>query len=182
MLNKGTAISFINALLEVAKDKGLFDQVENDLELICEVISRYDAFLKIIFNPSITRKDKKKLLKKIFGKSVSQLTMNFLNLIVDRRKEKMLQFFPMVSKDVICAKKGVVTAEVQTVIPLKDDRLEKLKKTLESITGKVVEIKVVENPSIIGGLVIRIGNKLIDGSIANRLKELKTRLLTVQTA
>ena len=182
MLDKSVAITFIDALLEVATKKGLFEQVEKDLDLVCDVITKHGDLKKVLFHPSITRIDKKDLIKKVFGKSVSDLTRNFLNLLVDRRKEYVLEYIPLVYKDTVDEKKGVLKAKVQTVIPLAGDRLNNLKRRLNNLTGKTVEVEVVRDPNIIGGLVIQFGNKMIDGSVAGRLRNLKTRLLELRTA
>jgi F-type H+-transporting ATPase subunit delta len=60
--------------------------------------------------------------------------------------------------------------------------LDNFRKLLKKITGKTVELEVVQNPNILGGMIIQIGNKRIDGSVANKLKNLKTRLLSLRTA
>lgn len=182
MLDKSVAITFVNALLEVAAKKGQFEQIEKDLDLVCDVITRHEDFKKVLLHPSVTRNDKKDLIKKVFGEPVSGLMRNFLNLLVDRRKELVLESIPDVYKKTIDEKKGVLRAKVQTVIPITGDRLNNLKKRLAKITGKSVEIEVVKDPQILGGMVIRIGNNMIDGSVASRLKNLKARLLELRMA
>ena len=182
MSDKSTAIIFVDALLDVAKKKGTFEQVEKDLDLVCNVITKFDNFRKILFHPSVTRDEKKKLIKKVFGEAVSDLTRNFLNLLVDRRNEGILEFVPEVYKGVVDEKKGVLKAKVQTVIPLTGERLNTLKKRLDKLTGKMVEIEAVQDSNILGGMVIQIGNRMVDGSVASRLKNLKTRLMEIRTA
>ena len=182
MSDKSTAIIFVDALLDVAKKKGTFEQVEKDLDLVCNVITKFDNFRKILFHPSVTRDEKKKLIKKVFGEAVSDLTRNFLNLLVDRRNEGILEFIPEVYKGVVDEKKGVLKAKVQTVIPLTGEQLNTLKKRLDKLTGKMVEIEAVQDSNILGGVVIQIGNRMVDGSVASRLKNLKTRLMEIRTA
>lgn len=182
MLDKSVAITFVNALLEVASKKGQFEQIEKDLDLVSDVVTRYDNLKKVLFHPSITRDDKKELIRKVFGEPVSDLMRNFLFLLVDRRKEEILEFIPEVYKAVTDEKKGIIKAKVHTVIPLTGDRLNKFKRKLSKITGKTVELEVIHNPDILGGLVIQIGNRMINGSVANRLNNLKSKLLSVRTA
>ena len=181
MLDKSVAITFINALLEIASKKGQFEQIEKDLDLVCDVITKHDNFKKVLFHPSIPRSGKKDLITSVFGKSISDLMINFLCLLVDRRKEKILEFIPDVYRAVADKQKDVVKIMVQTVVPLTGERLDNFRKRLKKITGKTVELEVVQNPNILGGMVIQIGNKMIDGSVANRLKNLKTRLLSLRT-
>lgn len=181
MLDNSVAITFINALLEVALKKGQFEQIEKDLDVFCGIITKYDKLKKILFHPSISRDDKKDLIRRVFGKSVSGLMVNFLNLLVDRRREGIIEFIPEVYKPAVDDKRGVIKAKVQTVISLTGERLDDFKKKLKKLTGKTVEVDVVQNPEILGGMIIQIGNTMIDGSVASRLKNLKTRLLSLRT-
>lgn len=182
MLDNSVAVTFVNALLEVAVKKGLLEQIEKDLDLVCDVITRNVNFKKVLLHPSVTRNDKKNLIKKVFGEMVSGLMRNFLSLVVDRRKELVLESIPGVYKKAIDEKKGILRARVQTVIPLEGDRLNNLRKRLDKITGKQVEVEIIKDPQILGGMVIRIGNTMIDRSVASRLKNLKARLLELRMA
>jgi len=182
VLDKSVAITFVNALLEVAAKKGLFEQIEKDLALVSDVITKHGDVKKILFHPSITRNEKKMLIKKIFGTSASDLMTNFLNLLVDRRKEEILEFLPAIYKETVDSNKGVIKARVTTVAPLTENQMNGLKKHLDKLTGKKVEIEVVQDPQILGGIMIRVGNTMVDGSIAGRLKNLRTRLLELRTA
>jgi F-type H+-transporting ATPase subunit delta len=182
VLDKSVAITFVNALLEIAAKKGLMERIEKDLALVSDVITKHGKLEKTLFHPSITRNEKKKLIKKVFGASVSDLMVNFLNLLVDRRRERIVEFLPAIYKETVDASKGVINARVTTVAPLTESQMSGLKKRLDKLTGKNVEIEVVQDPQILGGILIRVGNKMIDGSIAGRLKNLRTRLLELRTA
>ncbi|MDR4507149.1 MAG: ATP synthase F1 subunit delta [Candidatus Brocadiaceae bacterium] len=177
MLDNSVAITFVKALLDVAETQEVSTEIEKDLDLVCEVFTEHEDLKKIISHPSITRDEKKKIIKNVFGKSTSELMNSFLNLLVDRRKEMILDFIPLVYKKVIDEKKGVLKAKVQTAIPLIGDRLKNLTVRLNKLTGKTVEVEVTRNPQILGGVVVEIGNIMIDGSVASRLKNLRTKLM-----
>ncbi|HHT9105390.1 MAG TPA: ATP synthase F1 subunit delta [Candidatus Wujingus californicus] len=182
MLDKSVAITFISALVEVASKKGMFEQIEKDLELVSDVITRHAKLKTVLFHPSIARNEKKNLIKKVFGASVSELMKNFLYILVDRRKEEILELVPEVYKEVLHEKKGVVKARVQTAVPLSGERFNEVEKRLNKLIGKNVELEIVHNPEILGGMIIQVGNTMIDGSVVSRLKNLKTRLLSMRTA
>ena len=150
MLDKSVAITFVNALLEVAAKKEQFEQIEKDLALVSDVITKHADIKKVLFHPSITRNEKKKLIRKVFGASASDLMMNFLNLLVDRRKEGILEFLPVIHKETVDSSKGVIKARVTTVAPLTENQANSLKKRLDKLTGKKVEIEVVQDPQILG--------------------------------
>jgi F-type H+-transporting ATPase subunit delta len=181
VLDKSVAITFVNALADVALKRGQFEQIEKDLDLVSDVITRHDSLKKVLFHPTIPRDEKKKVIMDVFGELVSDLTKNFLYLLVDRRREKILEFIPDVYKTATDEKKGIIKVRVQTVIPLTEDRLSNFKKQLDKITGKTAEIEIIHNPDILGGMIVHIGNRLIDGSVASRLKNLKTKLLAIRT-
>ncbi|MCF6149131.1 MAG: ATP synthase F1 subunit delta [Candidatus Kuenenia sp.] len=182
MLDKSVAVTFVNALLETAVDKGILDQVENDLGLVSAAIVEYEDLKKMFMHPSITHKEKKDTIKTVFGESVSGLMLNFLYLLVDRRREQILELIPDVYGQVVDEKKGVIRAKVQSTIPIVGERLESLKDSLKKLTGKIVEVEVVENPQILGGLIVEVGNKMIDGSVVNRLRNLRSKLMEIRAS
>lgn len=182
MLDKSVAVTFVNALLETAVDKGILDQAENDLRLVSDTIVEHEDLKKMLLHPSITRNEKKDTIKTVFGESVSGLTLNFLYLLVDRRREQILELIPDVYRQVVDEKKGVIRAKVQSTIPIVGERLESLKEGLKKLTGKVVEVEVLQNPQILGGLVVEVGNKMIDGSVVSRLKNLRSKLMEIRAS
>jgi len=182
VLDKSVAVTYINALLDTAKSRNELNRLEEDLKTLSKIMAKYESFVKVLVHPSITRKEKKDTIKKIFGDVFSKRMQDFLNLLVDRRKEKVLEFVPEIFRKVLDEKKGIIRAKVQTAIPIVGERREHLKSQLNKITGKDVEVEVSENPEILGGLLIEIGNRMIDGSVLNRLKNLRSRLLELHTA
>lgn len=181
MLDKSVAVTFVNALLGVAADKDLLGQVEKDLDLLSDTMARHEDFKKVLLHPSITRKEKKDTIKAVFGEYVSGLMINFLYLLVDRRREVLLDVIPDVYRRVVDKKKGVIRAKIQAAIPIVGERLENLRAGIKKLTGKIVEIEVVENPQILGGLVVEIENKMIDGSVVSRLRNLRSKLMEIRT-
>ena len=182
MSDKIAAVTFVGALLDVAEKKGALERIEKDLELVCGVITRHAALKKIFFHPTVTRDEKNALIKKLFGDSISGLMKNFLNLLLDRQREGVLWAIPEICEQTINEKKGVSKVIVQTAIPITGERLNSLKRKLDKVVGRPVVVEVEKDPAILGGMIVRIGNKIIDGSVAGRLKNLKTRLLELQSA
>ena len=99
-----------------------------------------------------------------------------------RRRKKILNYLPDVFKGVVGRIRGVVSVKVQTAFPLTETRLDKLKRNIEKLTMKKVELEAEVNKEIIGGMIIRIENKIIDGSVINHLKNLKRNLLKTALA
>ena len=183
MIEESLATGYAQALFEVAEKRGGADDVEKDLDGIKDLLETNRKFRDILYHPSITRTEKKGLIDKIIAPQCSsKWVKNLLYILVDKRRERMLDFLPDVFKGVARRIRGVISVKVQTVFPLTESRLDKLKGNLEKLTKKKVELETEINKEIIGGMVIRIENKIIDGSVVNHLKNLKKNLLKTALA
>lgn len=181
MSDKIAAVTFVGALLEVADEKGDLEQIEKDLELVCGVITKHANLKKMFFHPGVTRDEKDAVIKKIFGDSISGIMKNFLNVLLDRRREGVLWAIPDICEKAINDKRGVSKVFVHAAIPITGERLTHLKRRLDKMVGRKVTVEVVKDPQILGGMLLRMGNTIVDGSVTSRLSDLKTRLLAVRT-
>ncbi len=178
MIEESLATGYAQALFEVASQRGGADDIENDLEGIKKLLETNREFRDILYHPSITKTDKKDIINKTIGRQCSsKWVRNLLYILIDKRREKILDFLPDVFKGVAGQIRGVVSVKVQTAFPLTGTRRVKLKENIEKLTKKKVELETEVNKEIIGGMIIRIENKIIDGSITNQLKNLKKNLL-----
>ena len=178
MTEESLATGYAQALFEVASERGGADDIENDLEGIKKLLETNREFRDILYHPSITKTDKKDIINKTIGRQCSsKWVRNLLYILIDKRREKILDFLPDVFKGVAGQIRGVVSVKVQTAFPLTGTRRVKLKENIEKLTKKKVELETEVNKEIIGGMIIRIENKIIDGSITNQLKNLKKNLL-----
>ncbi len=183
MIEESLATGYAQALFEVADKLGGAEDIEKDLDGIKDLLGTNRKFRDILYHPSITRTEKKDIIGKIIAPQCSSKWLkNLLYILVDKRRERMLDFLPDVFKGVARRIRGVISVKVQTVFPLNETRLDKLRKNLEKLTKKKVELETEINKEIIGGMVIRIENKIIDGSVVNHLKNLKKNLLKTALA
>ncbi len=177
-MQKGLIEGYSHALYEVAVKHDDTGEIEKDLDGIKQMLSTNKEFRSILYHPTIAKTEKKDIVGRVIvPQCSSKWVKNLLNMLIDRRREKILDYLPDVYKIVAGKIRGVVPVTVQTAIPLTEDRLAKLKKNLEKLTKKKVDIETEINKDIIGGMIIRIENKIIDGSITNHLKNLKKSLL-----
>ena len=183
MIEESLATGYAQALFEVASERGGADDIEKDLEGIKELLESNKEFRDILYHPSITKTDKKDIINKTIGHQCSsKWVRNLLYILVDKRRERILNYLPDVFKGVAGRIRGVVSVKVQTAFPLTETRLDKLKRNIEKLTMKKVELEAEVNKEIIGGMIIRIENKIIDGSVINHLKNLKRNLLKTALA
>ncbi len=183
MIEESLATGYAQALFEVADKRGGAEDIEKDLDGIKDLLETNRKFRDILYHPSITRTEKKDIIGKIIAPQCSsKWVKNLLYILVDKRRERMLDYLPDVFKGVARRIRGVISVKVQTVFPLTETKLDKLKKNLEKLTKKKVELETEVNKEIIGGMLIRIENKIIDGRLVNHLKNLKKNLLKTALA
>ena len=174
---KGTraALRYAKATLNLAKEKGLADKVYQDMILIRDTIEENHDLEVMLKSPVVKSKVKKAVLNGVFEKKVNGITIGVIGLLIENKR---LGLLPLVAKEYIVIydfMQGVDKALVTTAVPL-DKKLEKeILKRIEDSVGKEISIKNVVDPSIIGGFVLRVGDKEYDSSVSGRLKDLLTQ-------
>lgn len=177
MTENSVALGYAQALYEIASAREISDQVGTELQSLTALIKGNKDLEKILYHPTISDEKKKSLLSSLLAGDSSALFNNFLFLLIDKRREKLLSVLESSYLSITRAFKGIVVAEVQSTVKMTDANLVALKSTLEKLMSKEVEFETVINPKILGGLVIRIGDKLIDGSVRSKLMNLKKKLM-----
>jgi F-type H+-transporting ATPase subunit delta len=169
---------YAQALFELAQAKDLVDQVDNELGLVVSAIEANAplkaAMADVLLQPAV----KQNLLEKLFATQVSELVKNFLNVVVRKRREAHLEAIYQAYLDLANAARGVVEVEVRTAVALDSETATRLEKNLVAKLGKQVKFKTQVAPELMGGLVVRVGDELLDGSVATRLKRLHERLIS----
>ncbi|WP_027717620.1 F0F1 ATP synthase subunit delta [Desulfovirgula thermocuniculi] len=179
---KGTAIvarRYAEALYDLAAETGMVDRMEKELEAVCEAVRTSAELKKILHHPRITAEEKKGLIKDLFGGKVSPVMENFLYLLVDRKRETLLEEIRERFVDLANKARNIVRAEVTSAVELTAKEKEELQKVLGQITGKNVKVSYQVDPGVIGGVVVRIGDRVIDGSLRARLAAMREHLRKV---
>ncbi len=158
------------------KYKGMVDTVEDELKAVSEIIKENTDLQKLLYHPQITPAAKKELLDQLFKGKISVITNNFLALLVDRRRETYFESIVEEYVSLANAGRNIVASSVSSAVELSDKEKGELNQILVKLTGQKIKTAYVVDPSLIGGIVVRIGDKIIDGSIKTRLAALKERL------
>lgn len=168
-LDRRYALALYEACVEV-------DNVEIVLQQLKEIVDEMDSnkdFMKIIENPQISKFHKKRIFKELFEDTIETELLNFLLLTIEKDrilflKEKYYQF-----KNIYLEANNIMIAEVKTAIPLSIEERNTLKRVLEKKYNKNIVLKEKVDESIIGGIIVRVGNEIIDGSVKDRLAKFK---------
>lgn len=177
MLINQLAHTYATAICQIAKEKSMLDEVETQLKGIDEVISTNADLSKLLYHPRVPAKVKKETVTAIFGEDLDQFVLNFLLLLIDKRRETA--FTAIVKEYVVLANeiRNIALAEVTAAKELNASQQQALIDKLKKITGKNIVLKINYDETILGGVIVKIGDKLIDGSVARQLKVLKSKLL-----
>lgn len=164
------ALRYAKALFMAAQEKGEEARVQADLAGSHGVL--LDC-LPVLRHPRVSAADKKKRLSEVLGGRVSQTTLRFLELLIDKKRFDLLPFVSAHFGRLIAEKNNLVKALVRAARPLSAQAQERLKRGLQEFAGKNVELEVREDPEIIGGLVVRLGDWVMDSSLRGQLRRLK---------
>lgn len=167
------------ALFELAKEEDKLLGFKEELEDIVEATKKYNDLRKILFHPRVTPADKKKLVQDIFSFESSNEIINFLKLLIDKRREFYLEAIYEGFVDLLNQEKNILEVEVISAIKLSRNLKDKLEKKIVNLLGSQVVLQENINPDIIGGLVLKIGDRVIDGSIRHDLESLKSKIVQI---
>lgn len=162
--------TYSEAIFEIALEEGRLTDIQNEFNFVINAFKEYPDFFEIIKTPKISAKEKKMILHETFESHVSQTLLNFLKIIIDKKRGTDILDIKNAFDVRIDTHNNVVKATVESVIPLSEEQLESLKGTLAKMTGKNVFIETRLNPELIGGLVVKMGDHIIDGSVKFKLE------------
>lgn len=176
MSQRTVAQRYANALYEEAEEAGILEAVDEDVLMLRRSLESNDQLSRFFENPVISQEKKDDIVQSLLGERVEALTLNFLRLLVEKDRETMTKAILDRYQTLRDEHRNIETARVQVAQPLSDDLRETLIEALEAKTGKSIRLHVEENPELLGGLVIRIGDQVFDGSVRNQLTNLRDRL------
>ena len=176
MLNIQLANKYARAIFELAQDEKKLDAYDKDLSTVAENIFNLPEAVSFFKNPLVPHIAKKDLLTKALKKEVSENVMNFLLLLVDKGRIGIFSEIYEIFTGLKNEAQGILIADVTTAFPLSKQQETQLSKKLTGLTNKKIRIRTHEDKSILGGLIVTIGDKRIDGSAAGRLRQLKSTL------
>ncbi|MDE2040473.1 MAG: ATP synthase F1 subunit delta [Elusimicrobia bacterium] len=129
--------------------------------------------LPVLKDPRVPAAEKRRKLEAVLSREVSALTRRFLELLIDKKR---LEILPMVIADfgrLLARKRNVAKAQVRTARPLSEQDQRALREKLKNFAGKTIELDVKEDPEILGGVVVRLGDWVLDSSLRGRLRQLR---------
>jgi len=173
---------YANALFELAQGEGNLAEVESGLISVSRLASESPDFSRFLRSPVISADEKARAVDAILSKSagVTPLVANFIKVIARNGRLFALTSIISVFRELAAKARGEVTAEVTSAEPLNADQLKKLAETLKQKIGKTVTLNEHVDPTLIGGLVVKVGSRMIDSSLRTKLDAMKIAMKEVR--
>ena len=165
------------AIYEVAEKKGKVDEYLRDLREICDLIDNNQDFHEVIKHPQINTTKKKKLFIDIFKDKIDEDLLSFMIILIEKKRilhirEKLNQM-----ENIDLERKNTIRGVVKTAIPLLSEELEQLKVIFEKKYDKTILFDTKLDKSILGGVYVKVGNDVIDGTVKSKIEEMKDLML-----
>lgn len=171
-----TSAIYADSLFDVSENMNLVDQVSEELQLIKGLFEETPLFYELYTSPQILREEKKKVINEVFGNELSPVLINLLYLLIDKRRTREIygivkQYVKLVDKH-----RGVVSGMMYLAQPCSEAIREKVEAKLSEITEKNIRLKVVVDPTIVGGVKVQVGDQVVDTTIATQLSDLRNSI------
>jgi F-type H+-transporting ATPase subunit delta len=178
LTNRTAAIRYARALLDVSvKEKADLSQIEAQLTEFNALFTQYPALAKVMLNPAVPAPLKRRLVADLVTRSrIQPVVGRMLVLLAERDRLAILPDMITAFRERLLDLQHVVRAELTTAVPLGAERAQRIEQSLTQATGRTVTVSARVDPSIIGGLVARVGSTVYDGSVTNHLQRMKQRL------
>lgn len=151
------------------------EQVLKDIAAAHRQLLDFAPFFR---NPRVSSSDKKRRLQELLGARVGPLALKFLAMLVDKKRFELLPQIGVQLERSLAEKKRTARAHVRAAAPLSPDDAERLKKLLSSFSGKSVDLDIKEDPELLGGVVVHLGDWVLDSSLRGQLRRLKEELIS----
>lgn len=162
------------ALLGVARAEGHLDEVEDELFRFGRALEASDSLRATLTDQTIPPAKRQAVVEDLLGNTASSTATQLISFVVGSGRAGDLPKIISALVDRAAATKDRTVAEVRSAVPLSDDQKERLAAALANATGSQVELKVVVDPTVLGGLVAQVGDTVIDGTVRSRLDQMKS--------
>jgi F-type H+-transporting ATPase subunit delta len=167
---------YARALFEVARAEGTIDEVEDELFRFARSYESSDALRNALTDEMIPAGKRQAIVEDLLGGKATATTTQLVSMVVGSGRGRDLPAIIDKLVERASSSKNLEVAEVRSAVALTDDQQDRLKAALANATGKAVNLKVIVDPSILGGIVATVGDSVIDGSVRTRVDQLKSRL------
>lgn len=176
----GMAGRYASALFDLAKEENAVDAVSKDFDTVAAALDQSEDLRRLIKSPVFAADDQARAMGAVLDKlGVSPLTSKFVKLVASNRRLFALEAMIRGFRALAAADRGATTAQVTVAEELSSQRRDELAAALKEITGKTVDFDVKVDPKILGGLIVRLGSRMVDASLKTKLNSIKLAMKEV---
>lgn len=179
MTRKEQIRGYARAMFSVAEAEDALDEVEDELFRFARALETQHELRDALTDPRLPAERKRAVLVELLGERAHPVTLNLLGFVIDQGRARDLGAIVDELVALAAEQRQSAVAEVRTAVPLDAAHRDRLAEALERATGRKVELKVVVDPAVVGGVVAKVGDQVIDGSVRRRLELARERLSEV---
>jgi F-type H+-transporting ATPase subunit delta len=176
------AAAYAQALLELAEPAGKSDELADELEAFSTLMAQDKLFRGLLMDPAIASSERWGVLQRSFGGQASELFVNFLGVANEKNRFSLLPGIAVAYRQMLDQKQNRVRVEVTVAQGLDEQQMQEVQQRVSGALGKTAVIEQKVDQSIIGGLVIRVQDRVMDGSVKAQLEAIRKQLLTARVS
>ena len=165
------------SLFEVAEEAKKEELLLSQLEDLCELMQENPQFLQLLSSPMVSKEERAKLIDEAFEGRIDLYLLNFLKILSEGGRAQHLSQIEKEYRELYYLRENIEEVVATTAVPMTQEQKEKLTAKLEKSTGKKILLKNQIDPSLIGGVVLKIGNRQMDDSVRSRLEGIRRQIL-----
>jgi F-type H+-transporting ATPase subunit delta len=177
MLKETIAKPYSTALFSLAKERGRESLVTSELDSFVSALQSDSDLQTFYDSPVVDRRVKEQILHSTLTERASELTLNFILLLVRKHRENLVGIVARQMHEMLDREAGREPAAVGTPMPLTQSELDELKQRLSKVYGRTIIPQTTLTPALLGGLVVQVGDRYVDASVSGKLEELRRHLL-----
>jgi F-type H+-transporting ATPase subunit delta len=170
----GVAGRYATALFDLARDANSIDAVQADLQRFDDLIAESADLARLVRSPVFSADEQLSALSAVLERAgIGGLAAQFIKLVTKNRRLFAVADMVRGFRNLVAQHRGEVTAEVTVAEDIRDDHVAALRNALKAVSGKDVDLKIKVDPAIIGGLVVKLGSRMVDSSLRTKLNSIK---------
>lgn len=179
MAEKDLVAGYAQALFMVARAEGALPAVEDELYTFGKALEQSTELREALTDAALPAENKKNVVKDLLGERAHPVTIGLLGFVIDLGRAREIPRIVEGLAEMAASQRRHALAEVRVAVDLSAERRERLEQALSRATGRQVDVKVVVDPSVVGGVIARVGDEVFDGSLARHLESARQALGSV---
>lgn len=170
---------YADALFQLSEEENISKEIYSELHDVVNIVKNNKDLDNVLKSPLVSKAEKIVLIEKIFSDKINRNLKNFLKILVEKGRISSLKYIELTFKQLLNDKNNIIEGTVISAIPMSNDKVKQLEENLSKKYNKNVTLENKVDETILGGVIVRLGNTQIDGSVKSRLDNIKDQLSQV---